>query len=371
MSGLEVRGLVKDLGRNRVVDGVSFQIKDGEFFVLLGASGSGKSTLLRLICGLEEPDEGEVWVANREITRLPPRERNLGMVFQDYGLYPNMDVYENIAYGLEAKRLPRGEIEERVTQAAERLGLTPLLRRPIVDLSGGEQQRVALARALARDADAYLFDEPLSNLDPKLRYQARRDIMTIHRQKNRPSLYVTHDQSEAIAMGDRIGVLAEGRLQQVGSADDLLQRPANLHVARFVGSPPMNLIDGKIRREGDQHQFVADGLVISLPAHWQSVLDGYNKPEVVAGLRPEAILLAGSADAAEATAIATFTAHVEDVEALIGETALTLRLGNELHLDALLDDEGDLELAAGERHTFAFDSARLCLFDPGSEVALG
>jgi multiple sugar transport system ATP-binding protein len=241
-----VQGLVKRFGATLVVDQVSFHVEDGEFFVLLGPSGGGKTTILRMICGLEQPDQGQVFIGERDVTRLSPRQRNVGMVFQDYGLYPTMDVYGNIAYSLENQHLPKPEIQKRVLAAAEKLGLTPLLRRGITDLSGGEQQRVALARILARDAFVFLYDEPLANLDPKLRHQARRDIMAVHRTRKVPSIYVTHDQSEAFAIADRIAVIARGRLQQVGTPDELLETPANLFMASFLGSPPMNLLPGTV-----------------------------------------------------------------------------------------------------------------------------
>ena len=233
MSGLQVDRLTKQLAGNTIVDDVSFEIADAEFFVLLGPSGGGKTTILRLICGLEAPDSGTIVIDGRDVTTSPPRERNIGMVFQEYGLYPNMDVFHNVAYGLEARGVPKAEVRERVTQAAEVLGLSTMLGQSVVDLSGGEQQRVALARALAKDASVYLYDEPLSNLDAKLRHHTRRQIMDIHQRKRKPSLYVTHDQGEALAMADRIGVMAKGRLQQVGTPEQLLDDPRE-HVRRRV-----------------------------------------------------------------------------------------------------------------------------------------
>ncbi|MCC7206062.1 MAG: ABC transporter ATP-binding protein, partial [Anaerolineae bacterium] len=275
MASLEIRNLYKSFGRNTVLNDINLTVPEGEFFVVLGPSGGGKSTLLRILCGIELPDSGEIILNGRNITQLPPRERNIGMVFQDYGLYPHMDVRENIAYGLEARNMPKAVVEERVKAAAAKLGITPLLERVVVDLSGGEQQRVALARALAKDASLYLFDEPLSNLDPKLRVQARRDIVMVHREKHKPTLYVTHDQTEALASGDRIGVIAAGRLQQVGAADDLIQRPANLFVARFIGSPPMNLVSATLEFDARADVFAArfgGQTVLRLPSLWNATL---------------------------------------------------------------------------------------------------
>jgi multiple sugar transport system ATP-binding protein len=289
MSKLEIQDLVKRFGQHLVVDHVSFSVDEGEFFVLLGPSGGGKTTLLRMICGLEKPDEGRIFLGQQDVSEWSPRQRNLGMVFQDYGLYPTMDVAGNIAYGLENRHLPRPEIQQRVQEAAAKLKLTPLLQRTVTELSGGEQQRVALARILARDADAFLYDEPLANLDPKLRYQARRDILTVHQLRKKPSLYVTHDQNEAFAIGDRIGLVAQGRLQQVGSPETFLDTPANLFVARFIGSPPMNLLPGRLHAEDEQLTVQIGSGSLPLPAIWHASLAQRSSAELIVGLRPQAL----------------------------------------------------------------------------------
>src|SRR5438876_552833 len=286
MSELEVQGLVKRFGKNLVVDRVSFHVNDGEFFVLLGPSGGGKTTILRMICGLEIPDDGSILLNGQDVTKLNPRQRNLGMVFQDYGLYPSMDVYGNIAYGLEARHVPKVEIQKLVPQAAAKLGLTPHLRHSINELSGGEQQRVALARIMVKDADAFLYDEPLSNLDPKLRYQARRDIITVHRTKQKPSVYVTHDQTEAFAIADRIAVIAHGHLQQVGTSEELIEAPANLFMACFVGTPPMNLLTGELIRKDLEYIVQVGENAFALPRKWTHVMEHYNETAIVLGIRP-------------------------------------------------------------------------------------
>jgi ABC-type sugar transport system ATPase subunit len=363
---LSVQHVSKRLGENQVVNDVSFAVADGEFFVLLGPSGGGKSTLLRLICGLEMPDSGEIIVGGRDVTRKPPRERNLGMVFQDYGLYPNMNVFDNIAYGLQARSVAQAEITKRVTAAAERLGLSDKLKRSVVDLSGGEQQRVALARAMAKDAEAFLFDEPLSNLDPKLRHQARRDIVNLHRVKQRPSVYVTHDQTEAFAMGDRIAVIGQGRLQQVGTAEELLNEPANIFIARFVGTPPMNLLWGTVKRVNGGYHFFGDGVELSLSDTLNVALDRRADPRVVLGFRPDALMLI---DDSLADTYTSFVARVEDVDALIGETVASLAVGAKSTLAAVLSD--DVPLRPGQNLRFAVEIARLRLFDPDSEQAIG
>lgn len=374
MAKLEVRNLFKRFGDRVIVDHVSFDVEDGEFFVLLGPSGGGKSTLLRLICGLEQPDEGQIIIGARDVTRLPPRERNIGMVFQDYGLYPNMNVYQNIAYGLEARGVGRAEVERRVTAAAHALGLIEMLKRSIVDLSGGEQQRVALARALAKDADVYLFDEPLSNLDPKLRTQARRDILAVHREKGKPSLYVTHDQTEAFALGDRIAIIHDGHLQQADRAEALLSSPANVFVATFIGSPPMNVLPASLMRNGDGYRAQAGALGVDLPARWRSALERFGKPDILLGVRPTALLLAGH-PADERAPTDAFTAMVDDVEPLMGETIATLTVRREgadeppLVLSALFPDTGE-RIEPGRRLSVVVDAEQICLFDPHTERAL-
>ena len=297
MGQLEVQNLVKSYGSKEVIANISFSVRDGEFFVLLGPSGGGKSTILKVISGIERADSGRILLADRDITNIPPRDRNVGMVFQDYGLYPHMNVFENIAYGLEARGMPKAEIVTRVKVSADRLGLTPLIDRVIVDLSGGEQQRVSLARALAKNAEVYLFDEPISNLDPKLRAQARRDIVMLHRMKQKPSLYVTHDQNGALAIADRIAIIAQGKLQQVGSSNDLIQNSTNLFVAGFIGTPPMNLISGIFAtdEQGRLQVEFTPGLALILPDYWNHPLLNYQGKRVVVGIPPAAIYPAGMA----------------------------------------------------------------------------
>lgn len=356
MSELGLVGVSKKLGDHQAVDDVSFTVNTGEFFVLLGSSGSGKTTMLRLICGLEQPDGGQIILDGRDICGLPPRERNLGMVFQEYGLYPAMDVRGNIAYGLEARgKVSKDEIARRVQEAADKLGLSEMLNRSTQEMSGGEQQRVALARAMVKDASAYLFDEPLSNLDPKLRNRARRDILTVHRAKQQPSVYVTHDQSEAFAMADRVGIMSHGRLEQVGTPDELLERPANVFVARFVGSPPMN--------------------VIAMPEHWAGLAPGGSTAGVLAGFRPEAIRYVG--EAAHRDGLQPLQGTIVDAEP--GLTELIVRFtvaggassngsGGDTTVTAVFED--DLDVNPGDVVSFGIDAERIHLFDGRTEQAL-
>ena len=242
MAVVEARSLRKEFGAHPAVDGIDLVTGEGEYLVLLGPSGCGKTTLLRLIAGLEQPSSGDVLIGGQVVTQLPPRARKIAMVFQSYALYPHKTVFANIAFPLAAAGVPRAERPERVRQAAERLGIERLLDRKPRQLSGGERQRVALARALVRQPQVFLLDEPLSNLDAKLRSSARDELREFQQRVGITTIYVTHDQVEAMGLGDRIAVLNEGQIQQIGTPDEIYHQPANTFVATFVGSPPMNLL---------------------------------------------------------------------------------------------------------------------------------
>jgi multiple sugar transport system ATP-binding protein len=274
MAQVEVRGIRKNFaGDVAAVDGIDLVCHDGEYLVLLGPSGCGKTTLLRMIAGLEHPSEGHVLIGEQEVTGLPPRARRIAMVFQSYALYPHKTVMKNISFPLEAAGVPREERAKRVRWAADLLGIGSLLDRKPRLLSGGERQRVALARALVREPQVFLLDEPLSNLDAKLRAAARLELKQFQQRVGVSTVYVTHDQVEAMGMGDRIAVLDHGRLQQVGTPDDIYHRPANVFVATFVGSPPMNVIEREGRLVGFRPENVtvrkpgADGDGLRLDAH--------------------------------------------------------------------------------------------------------
>ncbi len=248
MSAVELKGLKKSFGTNVIVKGVDLKVEDGEFLVMVGPSGCGKSTLLRLISGLEQADAGDILFDGRRVTDLPPRDRDVGMVFQSYALYPHMTVRENLAFGLTLRKLPKAEIATRVGQAAQTLELTELLDRKPKDLSGGQRQRVAMGRAICRQPKLFLFDEPLSNLDTALRVQMRGELATLHRRLRTTMIYVTHDQVEAMTLANRVAVFDAGVLQQLGPPLELYHRPANQFVAQFLGSPSMNVFDAQ--REG-------------------------------------------------------------------------------------------------------------------------
>src|ERR1700756_5509256 len=246
MAGLKLQDVVKKFGQTEVLHGISLQIDDGEFVVFVGPSGCGKTTLLRIIAGLEETSEGEVWIGNRQVNEVDPANRGVAMVFQTYALYPHMSVEENMGFGLRMAKRPKQEIKERVAHAAEILHLTPYLKRRPKELSGGQRQRVAIGRAIVREPEIFLFDEPLSNLDAALRVQMRIELSKLHSELQTTMIYVTHDQVEALTLADKIILINEGKVEQIGSPRDLYSRPANLFVAGFIGSPRMNFLKMKV-----------------------------------------------------------------------------------------------------------------------------
>jgi multiple sugar transport system ATP-binding protein len=258
MADLEVRNVHKSYGATAVIHGVSVAIRDGEFVVLVGPSGCGKSTLIRMIAGLERITQGEILLGDKVINDLPPKERDMAMVFQNYALYPNMTVFENMGFSLKLRKTRRGEIQTRVANAAEILGLGPLLHRFPRELSGGQRQRVAMGRAIVRDPQVFLFDEPLSNLDAKLRVAMRAEIKRLHQRLKTTTVYVTHDQVEAMTMADKIVVMHDGIVEQLGEPLELYDQPRNVFVAGFIGSPAMNFVKGSLGTDGGKAVFVSE-----------------------------------------------------------------------------------------------------------------
>jgi multiple sugar transport system ATP-binding protein len=293
MAAVEIRGVTKSFGAQEVIHGVDVNISDGEFVVLVGPSGCGKSTLLRMIAGLEQITGGEISIGGTVVNNLAPKARNVAMVFQNYALYPHMSVYDNMAFSLKLRRAESSVARQRVASVADILSLKPYLERYPRELSGGQRQRVATGRAIVRDPKVFLFDEPLSNLDAKLRVQMRTEIKALHQRLRTTSVYVTHDQVEAMTMADRIVVMNDGVVEQIGSPLELYDHPKNLFVAGFIGSPSMNFLRGAIHRhESSGSVVIGEGFHLPLPAS-QAGVEGQ---KVVYGIRPEHVTIAPGAD---------------------------------------------------------------------------
>ena len=349
MASVQIRGIQKAFGSTQVIRGVDIDIPDGQFAVLVGPSGCGKSTLLRMLAGLEEITEGEIAIGGRVVNNVQPKERDIAMVFQNYALYPHMTVKDNMAFSLMLAKVDKNAIAERVNRAADILGLGELLERFPRQLSGGQRQRVAMGRAIVRNPQVFLFDEPLSNLDAKLRVQMRAEIKELHQRLKTTSVYVTHDQIEAMTMADQIVVMRDGRVEQRGRPLDLYDNPANLFVAGFIGSPAMNFIPGTLRRSGDDLQVeFADGSRLPAPAR----ADGADGQQVVYGVRPEHLALGNSG-------IACTVAVVEPTGA---NTEVYSRFSN-TDINAIFRERHDfnpgqmIRLAPDHAHTHLFDAA--------------
>ncbi len=283
MSGVQLSNVVKSYDEMTVVHGIDLDVKPKEFVVLVGPSGCGKSTTLRMMAGLEEISDGQISIDNRVVNSVAPKDRDVAMVFQNYALYPHLSVAENIAFGLRIRKVPKDEIQKAVKDTAEILGLTELLERRPADLSGGQRQRVAMGRAIVRHPKVFLFDEPLSNLDAKLRTQMRAEIKRLHNRLGVTSVYVTHDQVEAMTLADRIVVMSAGRIEQIGTPMELFNHPRNTFVATFIGSPPMNLIDAVAVKQGDEWYGAFDDQKVLLP----NVEGLEHNKAILVGIRPE------------------------------------------------------------------------------------
>ncbi len=326
----------KQFGDATVVEDFSLTVADGELLVLVGGSGSGKSTILRMVAGLEEVTSGTIRIDDRDVTHLAPRDRDVAMVFQDYGLYPHMTVRENLSLGLRLRKIAAPEIERRVTWAADMLGLTPLLDRKPKQLSGGQRQRVAMGRAMVREPKVFLFDEPLSNLDAGLRAQMRIEIGGLQRRLNTTTIYVTHDQVEAMTLGDRIVVLADGRIQQIGRPIELYRAPVNRFVAGFIGTPTMNFVDGTLRENNGQLSFIAAGIDLKVPP--DKTARAKAAEPLTLGVRPEDLRLDSVRDP-------SLEAGPPD-EMLTGRVLLVERLGGTSHVHFDVEEGGSRMMAS-------------------------
>ena len=364
MADVRLTGVTKSFGTTQVLKGVDLEIADGEFVVFVGPSGCGKSTLLRTIAGLEEATGGDIAIGGKIVNDLGPSDRGIAMVFQSYALYPHMSVYENMAFGLKLARADKAEIDRRVRGAAGTLNITDYLDRKPKALSGGQRQRVAIGRAIVRHPQVFLMDEPLSNLDAKLRNQMRAELIKLRQNVNTTFVYVTHDQTEAMTLGDRIVIMKDGYIQQIGTPQQVFNHPANLFVAGFIGSPQMNFFDAQLSIEGGRYVVRMDGAIIDMPEEMQKTLKAKNEQpkKIVLGIRPEHIVL-------------TDAGHKGAVPAKVDVSEM---MGSELyvHVNAVGKDcvlriatidlplENRLGFKFGDQLYFTFDGALAHLFDP-------
>ncbi len=363
MTGVVLREVVKAFGPVVVIPKLDLTIDEGEFVVIVGPSGCGKSTTLRMIAGLEMVSAGSIHIAGREVTHAAPKARDIAMVFQSYALYPHMNVAGNMSFALRLAGTPKAEIEERVRRAADMLELTPYLDRKPKDLSGGQRQRVAMGRSIVRDAYCFLFDEPLSNLDAKLRATMRTELALLHKRLERTMVYVTHDQIEAMTMADRIVIMEGGLIQQVGSPREVYTAPSNLFVAGFIGSPSMNLLVGELAEQNGALRVRGAGFDLPVPERMRARASAAGSREVVVGLRPEHFAARNGGDGG----FAPIRLEV-DVAEYIGSSQFLAAQVGEQHVTASVDVGPDAApLTSGE---YFFDSDRLYLFDRNSGQAL-
>ncbi len=364
MARVRLNNIEKFYGELHAVRGISLDIPEGEFTVIVGPSGCGKSTLLRALAGLEEIDAGTIEIGDEVVNDMAPRDRNIAMVFQNYALYPYMNVYDNIAFGLRARKFPSNEIETRVHQAADMLGITDQLDRLPRQLSGGQRQRVAIGRAIVRDARVFLFDEPLSNLDAKLREEMRVEIKRLHQDLGKTMVYVTHDQIEAMTLADRIVLLRNGKIEQEGAPLDMFERPVSRFVAGFLGSPSMNFIPARLAAENGQINVAfSDGLSLPMPSDRVSGLEPGR--EVVFGVRTEHITRDRGANGR--AGLASLRVKIDLIQPTGTRTYATFQLAGEPVMAEL--EAHDVE-RPGEQLSLFFDMNRIVLIDPETDLVI-
>jgi multiple sugar transport system ATP-binding protein len=362
MASVSFQQIEKVFGSTKVIHGISFDIADGEFVVLVGPSGCGKSTLLRMLAGLEEISAGTIAIDGRVVNDTESKDRDIAMVFQSYALYPHMTVRENLEFGLKIRKMPQAEIDTLVNEAAQMLDIAHLLDRKPKELSGGQRQRVAVGRAIVRKPAVFLFDEPLSNLDAKLRVQMRAEISKLQQRLQTTTIYVTHDQVEAMTMGHRVAVLKDGNLMQVGTPLELYERPANVFVGGFLGTPPMNFIRATIANGGAK--LAAGKYELPVPASLRSITTGKDGRKVVVGVRPENLLSGGKSPRGES---ARLSAEAEITEPLGHEVIVHGRVGDDLLVAAVDPHHAP---ALGQRIDLVVELEALHLFDADTERRL-
>ncbi|MFK7763921.1 MAG: ABC transporter ATP-binding protein [Roseobacter sp.] len=362
MPNIRLDSLVKRYGQVEVLHGIDLEMADNEFTVLVGPSGCGKSTTLRMIAGLEDVSDGEIYVDGQPVSHLEPKERDLAMVFQDYALYPHMNVAQNISFALRLQRRPKSEIDAKVKEVADMVGLTEFLARKPGALSGGQRQRVAMARALAKDSGIFLFDEPLSNLDAKLRGQMRAELAMMSQRVEKNMIYVTHDQIEAMTLADRIVVMHGGYIQQQGTPEELFKRPVNKFVAGFMGMPPMNFLEGQIEDRGDAVFVAGDGFDVQLDGEKAAKAKGHSSRDITLGIRPSDLKFGDVVDPAR-----SLTLNVLVSEYVGAQSVLLCTCGA---AQVMVEITSETPVALGQTLTFAVNPGGVHLFDRASEAAL-
>ncbi len=360
MNGVQMQKVSKSFGPVDVIPELDLQIAEGEFVVIVGPSGCGKSTTLRMIAGLEGVSGGQIFIGGKDVTYLPPKQRDIAMVFQSYALYPHMDVAGNMSFALRLAKFAKSEVDARVQQAASMLGIVDLLERKPKELSGGQRQRVAMGRAIVRDAYCFLFDEPLSNLDAKLRSQMRTELAILHKRLDRTMVYVTHDQIEAMTMADRIVIMSGGHVQQIGSPREVYNRPVNRFVGGFIGSPSMNFLDADLTEKDGR--LTVEGNGFSLPVG-ERLLERFSQArdrQVTVGLRPEHFAVAGTLSQDAGAAFAKVRLDVQVAEYIGSSQFLAARVGD---IPVTAAVEVDADAAPMTTGDYLFDTSRLYLFD--------
>ena len=365
MAGVRLENVYKKFGNVIAVNDANLEIRDKEFLVLVGPSGCGKSTTLRMVAGLEEISSGNIYIGDTLVNDIPPKDRDIAMVFQNYALYPHMDVYNNMAFGLKLRKFPKEEIDRRVKEAARILGIENLLDRRPKALSGGQRQRVAVGRAIVREPKVFLMDEPLSNLDAKLRVQMRAELSKLHNRLQTTIIYVTHDQTEAMTMGDRIVVMKDGFIKQVGAPLEIYQNPDNMFVAGFIGSPAMNFIPGVLRQEGDDLIVDCDSFRSVLPHGKFKTAGKYVNERVVLGIRPENIQDAEFVPDAPADRVVD--CMVDVIEPMGAEAYLYLATGPHSFVARV---NPRTKARDGQRHAVVLNMDESHLFDPNTENSI-
>ena len=361
MATLEMIHVTKRFGKNVIaVNDLSLTVHEGEFLVLLGPSGCGKTTAMRMVAGLEEVTAGQILIDGVDVTDLPPRKRNVSMIFQNYAVWPHMTVYENIAYALRLRKMDKATIDKIVNEVAEMTKISELLKRYPTQLSGGQQQRVAVARAIAVKPKIFLMDEPLSNLDAKLRVSMRTELKAIHTKTNATTVFVTHDQSEAMSMADRIVIMRHGEIMQIGTPDDVYSRSANLFVADFIGTPPTNFIESEIQNVNGEVHLHNPFFDLTLPPEIAAPLKGYGKTQVIIGVRPENVVLTNEQEA-------IFSAECLVSEPQGSHQIVAFELGDKI---VKVIAPPDPKIRPGETIHLTFKQEAMRFFDPETTLAI-